>query len=249
MKRHGKWSFLFIVLCSVIISSWAEAASDVSSVYSISSDRTAAETKLAFDADADSMLKGFLLERIRKALLKFPYVTSVEIIKGSEINEVIPTLPFDNVKRTSHLLVNFSLGSNIGLLFKTEEVYRNCQKKMPEMPPGVPPMVCQLRSEARLVGPVRVYGLFTSLNNAEDVLQDKQSFSFEAEQSYDKKEVRFMSSMNVLSAQFDQALQSFVKDFGLAGQVSSESLQSRRKVLVATARLFRNLNEGVINEK
>jgi hypothetical protein len=237
-----RWGVFNAAVSAVAIS--AAAAPDVRTEYSIGQDRAGVMSSAPLAGGSEAVLRQFLLPRVVRSLTSLPSVAQVTTMLGEERLQETPTLAFDTRRRLSSVVVHLRWGSNVGLLFKVDESYRECVSR-PQLGSGT---VCYPRSELSVVGPLKVYGVFTSFTEADQTLRDKQNYFIEADSTWDRKEIRVNSQMSVTSALFESALLSFVKDFGLRRQVDTTALRSRRTVLMAAARLMRTINEGIFDE-
>lgn len=238
-----------------IASIYANAATDIKTTYYITQSSAESKTVLKGDSSKDNLMKGYLLDSLKKAFLNSAYITGIQETKGTETKEEYQGLGFTTMIKKSHVFVNVSLPEKVSLMFAVEQKYQACKAQASTNPDSI--SSCYLSSSTTLRGPLAVYGNYASPIDVNNLLKNKQELNFEMTRSYDGSEVMFNSRFTINSNNFEERLMKFMEVFHVpvpvAGEIGaggaklgSASLMTRQRMLVGIARYLRQGNEGVL---
>ncbi len=233
------------------------AFGQVATNYNIQSNSAGATSEIVnSNQSQDKILSGFLLEKLKPILMKNPYVAGVDFAPGAVKDELGSSwTDYNSKNRVSHVFVQLSLPTRVGMMFEVTESYRVCK------PPAAGAVVvydessgaqiggggdCALESDLKVRGPIAVYGSFSSAENVDALLRDKQTFRISASKSYDKKNLEVTSRLTLESNLFEKNFVKFLKIFRVQTAENFEQFVSRQVFLVGVARLERQINEELL---
>ncbi len=233
---------------------YANAATDLKTTYSINQSTAESKSVLKGDSSKDALMKGYLMDSLKKAFLNSAYITGIQETKGVETKEEYSGLGFNTMTKKSHVFVNVSLPEKISLMFAVEQKYQACKAQASTNPDSI--TSCYLSSSVKLTGPLNVYGDYASPIDVSNLMKNKQEISFEMSRSYDGSEVTLTSRFMINSNNFEERLMKFMEVFhvpvpvageiGAGGTKMAASLMTRQRMLVGVARYLRQGNERVL---
>lgn len=190
--------------------------------------------------------------------------------EGEEEPTTATYLDYTTYKRKSKVFVSLSLPAPVTLLLSASESYRVCKLTVekPRNPEGGGPSKngggssssaksCMLETTVTLSGPLKVYGNHTARVNVDQLLNEKQEFTFTVKTDSAVADTTIESRFNIKSVLFEDSILEFAKIFNVPIVSAGENVEplsggsskffSRQTMMVGIARLLRSINESVLN--